>query len=89
VCRESGLALHIENQYSICNLIARIVQPQLLQRLTIEPAAALLGLRQAGKTTLARSLATHYFDLEQSGDQTRLDAQWDEIMASSKLMRST
>ncbi len=86
VCPESGLALQIENQYSICKVIARIVQPQLLQRLTIEPAAALLGPRQAGKTTLARSLATHYFDLEQSGDQTRLDAQWDEIMASSKLV---
>lgn len=42
------------------------------------PVVALLGPRQAGKTTLARQLAekwdgpTHYFDLEDPDDQARL-----------------
>ncbi len=67
-------------------MIARIVRKLLLQRLGSEPAAALLGPRQAGKTTLARAMASRYFDLEQAADQTRLDAQWEEVMASSGLV---
>lgn len=46
----------------------------------------LVGPRQCGKTTLARSLAPHYFDLEQAADQTRLDTQWPEVMASHQLV---
>ncbi len=51
-----------------------------------EPAVALLGPRQAGKTTLARSLSSRYFDLEQAADQTRLDALWTETMSSPGLV---
>jgi predicted AAA+ superfamily ATPase len=80
------LDLQIEHRYSICNLITRIIQQQILTRLKTEPAAALLGPRQAGKTTLARSIASRYFDLEQSADQTRLDALWDETMVSPELV---
>ena len=63
-----------------------LVQDQILKRLSTEPAAALLGPRQAGKTTLAKSLAVRYFDLEQAADQTRLDAQWEEVMATLGLV---
>lgn len=47
---------------------------------------AILGPRQAGKTTLAKGMAKRYFDLEQAADQTRLDAQWDEIMSGPGLV---
>jgi len=42
-------------------------------RLAAYPAVALLGPRQCGKTTLARSLGGRYYDLEQPGDRLRLD----------------
>lgn len=66
-------------------MIARAVEQQLVHRLRLEPAAVLLGPRQCGKTTLAHHLASRYFDLEQVADQTRLDAQWPEIMGSDGL----
>lgn len=40
------------------------------------PAVALVGPRQAGKTTLARTFGRRYYDLEDEGDRTRLDAEW-------------
>lgn len=46
------------------------------QRLRQYPAVALVGPRQAGKTTLARALRGTYFDLEQASDRLRLDLQW-------------
>ncbi len=56
--------------------------------LTRNPVVALLGARQAGKTTLARELArlrtgpTHLFDLESSADVARLA---DPLLALSPL----
>ncbi|MEM7791203.1 MAG: ATP-binding protein [Verrucomicrobiota bacterium] len=50
-----------------------------LERLEHNPVVALVGPRQAGKTTLARQIASqsketvHYFDLESPGDLARLD----------------
>jgi hypothetical protein len=46
------------------------------------PAVALLGARQSGKTTLARTFSELYFDLELEQDKLRLDLQWDEVAAS-------
>ncbi|MBL9174225.1 MAG: ATP-binding protein [Verrucomicrobiales bacterium] len=46
----------------------------------------MLGPRPCGKTTLARSLTHHDFDLEQASEQARLDAQWPAIMASPGLV---
>lgn len=42
-------------------------------RLARYPAAALLGSRQSGKTTLARSLWRRYYDAEQPADRVRLN----------------
>jgi len=56
------------------------------RRLAKFPAAAILGPRQCGKTTLARRLGGRYFDLEQQGVQVLLDAQWDELVAGRDLI---
>jgi predicted AAA+ superfamily ATPase len=58
----------------------------LKERLSHSPAVALLGPRQCGKTTLARSLRGLYFDLEHEPDRVRLDLQWDELQAGRKLL---
>jgi len=49
-------------------------QAALSKLMTIFPVVAILGPRQCGKTTLARSIgADHYFDLENPQDASRLD----------------
>lgn len=55
-------------------------------RLKATPAVALLGPRQCGKTTLARSLGGHYFDLEHEPDRLRLDLLWDDLQAGRELV---
>ncbi len=45
-------------------MIQRAVSALVLARLGKFPAVGLLGPRQCGKTTLARALSRHYFDLE-------------------------
>jgi len=47
---------------------------------------ALVGPRQAGKTTLTRSLRGTYFDLEQASDRLRLDLQWDSAVKGRSLI---
>ncbi|RPI67376.1 MAG: ATP-binding protein [Ignavibacteriae bacterium] len=57
-------------------MIPRALQSQLLERLASSPAVALLGSRQVGKTTLARSLNVGkpivYLDLERPSDLAKL-----------------
>ena len=59
-------------------MIERILYPDLLETLAEFPAVALLGPRQAGKTTLARvvgdgrSSSSVYLDLESPGDRLKL-----------------
>ena len=59
-------------------VIDRIAQPRVQELLTGFPAVALLGPRQAGKTTLARDLAEAmsgravYLDLELSSDRAKM-----------------
>jgi len=67
-------------------MIERGLQGALLARLERYPAVALVGARQAGKTTLARRLGGLYFDLEQPGDRTRLDVEWDRVCAQRALV---
>jgi uncharacterized protein len=43
------------------------------------PCVVLLGPRQCGKTTLARSFGGRYFDMEMEGSRVRLDVEWDEV----------
>lgn len=50
------------------------------------PAVAILGPRQCGKTTLARSLGGRYFDLESEGSYLRLDTEWDALAAGNELV---
>jgi predicted AAA+ superfamily ATPase len=58
----------------------------LARYLRLFPAVALLGPRQCGKTTLARSLKGAYWDLEQPSERLRLDLAWDAAVAGRGLM---
>jgi predicted AAA+ superfamily ATPase len=50
------------------------------------PAVALVGPRQAGKTTMAKSLGRRYYDLEDEGIRAAVDAEWDSIAGSRSLV---
>ena len=67
-------------------MIERASTPVLLARLRSYPAAALVGPRQCGKTTLARALGGVYFDLEQERDRLRLDLAWDTVVGGRELI---
>ena len=67
-------------------MIERIVKKQLMNRMATYPAVALVGPRQSGKTTLARSLGGEYFDLEQPQDRLRLDLAWDQLIGKQQLV---
>jgi hypothetical protein len=62
-------------------MIARTQSRLLQQRLAQFPAVTLVGPRQCGKTTLARTLARRYFNLEAPEERTQLDARWEEVIA--------
>ncbi len=64
----------------------RQVARLLRQRLKRFPAAALLGPRQSGKTTLARTFGGHYFDVEQPAERVRLDLEWPRLAAGRELV---
>jgi predicted AAA+ superfamily ATPase len=49
------------------------------------PAVVLVGPRQCGKTTLAKSMAGAYFDLEQETERLRADLEWDALIAGGRL----
>ncbi|MDP2957556.1 MAG: ATP-binding protein [Longimicrobiales bacterium] len=55
-------------------------------RLATNPAVALVGPRQCGKTTLARSLGGAYFDLEQEAERLRLDLEWHHLVPGERLV---
>lgn len=59
----------------------RLVAPMLRQMLRQYPAAVIVGPRQCGKTTLAKSMGGLYFDLEQHRDRLRLELEWDQLCA--------
>jgi predicted AAA+ superfamily ATPase len=53
--------------------------------LRLFPAVTLVGPRQCGKTTLARTLGTRYYDMEAEGDRVRLDAEWNVRVQGDEL----
>ena len=67
-------------------MIRRQYLSLLKDRLNRYPAVALLGPRQAGKTTLAKLLGGQYFDLEQTADRLSLDIEWDRLIESKELI---
>ena len=67
-------------------MIQRAAKILIERRLEQSPAVGLIGPRQCGKTTLARSLGGNYFDLESDGDRVRLDLRWNELMDGGRLV---
>lgn len=67
-------------------MIPRLTSRLVADRLSTQPAVAVVGPRQCGKTTLARSLDSTYFDLEQESERLRLDLHWEAVLASGKLV---
>lgn len=66
-------------------MFKRLLTRQIKEKLSRFPAVALLGPRQSGKTTLAKTLSSTYFDLEQQTDQLKLDLQWDNLVQGTDL----
>lgn len=67
-------------------MLERSAKQLLISRLKSYPAAAILGPRQCGKTTLARALGARYFDLEQERDRFRLELEWDSVVGDQGLV---
>lgn len=67
-------------------MVDRLIRNLVRKKLALSPAVALLGPRQVGKTTLAKTFSKAYFDLEQSEDRLRLDLAWDDLLAAKELI---
>jgi predicted AAA+ superfamily ATPase len=68
------------------DMIARVLGDLVRRRLDDWPAVALVGPRQCGKTTLARSLGGVYLDLEKPEDRLRVDLDWNRLATSPELL---
>jgi predicted AAA+ superfamily ATPase len=66
-------------------VIGRSAKKAIQNRLQSFPAVALFGPRQSGKTTLAKSISSSYFDLESESEKLRLDLQWEGVVRSRRL----
>ena len=67
-------------------MVKRLISGLVRQRLAQFPAVGLVGPRQCGKTTLARTFAGQYFDLEQPPERLRLDLAWEDLIARQRLV---
>jgi predicted AAA+ superfamily ATPase len=67
-------------------MIDRALRTQITDRLRSFPAVVLLGARQVGKTTLAGTFSSVYYDLEQAEDRLRLDIQWHDLIRSEEMI---
>lgn len=67
-------------------MVPRRLRTEILNKLKAFPAVALLGARQVGKTTLAKTFSSVYYDLELEEDRLRLDLQWNKIIAAKELI---
>jgi hypothetical protein len=66
------------------DMIDRVLRKHIAKCLRAYPAVAILGARQSGKTTLARTFSDSYFDLELEQEKLRLDLQWENILEMRK-----
>lgn len=67
-------------------MIDRNIKKTIHSRLDKFPAVALLGPRQAGKTTLARTFSSIYYDLELEHERLRLDIEWDTVIDGNTII---
>ena len=67
-------------------MVKRHIKNIIVSRLKSFPAVALLGPRQSGKTTLAKTFSTTYYDLEVEQEKLRLDLQWEDITRTDNLI---
>lgn len=67
-------------------MLSRLLLHLIKKRLRDFPAVAIVGPRQAGKTTLAKSFSNVYFDLEQERDRVQLDLRWEQLMQEDKMV---
>lgn len=67
-------------------MIDRFYRVAVARKLESYPAVSLLGPRQCGKTTLAKSFGGRYFDMESQGSALRLDSDWDRLMQGQELI---
>ena len=58
-------------------MVPRAIADLVRKRLRESPAVALVGARQSGKTTLARTLSDLCYDLEEPADRLRIEDQDD------------
>jgi uncharacterized protein len=68
------------------NMINRKLKDIIVVRLKKFPAVALLGPRQSGKSTLAKTFSGAYYDLEIDQERLRLDLQWNDIIKADKVI---
>jgi predicted AAA+ superfamily ATPase len=61
-------------------MIKRHLANQVHRLLEGYPAVGLLGARQTGKTTLAKTFSTAYYDLELEQERLWLDLQWEAVV---------
>jgi len=84
-----GQRLFLQNTIKIVfcrNMIQRQTTDLIRERLRRSPAVGLVGPRQCGKTTLARSFEGRYFDLEVEAERLRLDLQWKSLVEGDDLV---
>jgi predicted AAA+ superfamily ATPase len=67
-------------------MLDRDIAQQVRSDLRHYPAAAVVGPRQCGKTTLAAAMGGDYFDLEALEERTRLDVQWNDLARGKRLV---
>jgi predicted AAA+ superfamily ATPase len=67
-------------------MLLRIRKTDINQALASFPSVVLVGPRQSGKTTLAKTFTNNYYDLELEGERLRLDLDWHKVIESDQLV---
>lgn len=80
IARKLGVPFHF------AKIIPRLLNSQLQVLLRLFPAVTLLGPRQPGKTTLARTFLKRYFDCENTRDRTSLELEWETLIDQDTLL---